>query len=967
MATYESEATGNYNADATWAGSGTPGVTDTTNINNGHVVTITAGFTQTAGVITVKAGGDLRLTGGQTVTLESGATLVLTNNGVTCGRLSHTGTGVAFVIPNAASSYISATGISNANRCEIWGSSNANSIRIEYGAAFYRCGLVRFQYAHLKYLGTSGTAYAVHAVPTGADTCFIKDSLVEYCGEVFLDESGGIGATADLQFLRNTHQNSQGTYTYRFGAANALTTGTRLFQRNVCDKQVWWLDAQDWTVGEASEGDGNGNYFHESVLGSESSSSLFTAFDGNLIRLTAADSATIGGGGPIRRNYFLLDYDLNNPHAVNASNYVAQTIADNVFESTGSSYANGDMIACLTGSATRLITITGNLMLPRRGDSRGPGCLVVVVGTAASGLTVAINHNTATGYNESSTTGAFNVQETNAGTAGMVTSCRSNLAWSNGAVAGMVAVNMKGGGSATTDYVTSANLDYNGKWSLGTGSNGVGYDQFVFSSGSPGAHDVVLSADPFVDKDRDIAAWAVTQGSAGGTEAARTTDALNYLRARNESTWNGTSTILALWTWVRNGFKVTAASLNNAGHDGATIGAMGYEAQTAYTLTAASGSVAWTGTAAALFGAVPQYYGEAHNPPDSGSISGPGPQAVTPPAGMRAGDLALIYAMYRNEDVTLSISEAGGQTWTAETKTTAANNQTRLFWATFNGTWSANPSVLASGATQPLTVWLEVFRASSTSKHWELDLGQQIASGSISASPSNLTISSPGSTNTDNAVVVASWGTTFSRTLALQTGTYANPNGVSQVRNLAGNDTTLGLAYRVQAVAGTVGDITVQQTGPTAGNYATTVVAFREVTSGAFSLSADPGSYVATGTAAALTATTGSETITAEPGAFTVTGSAVTLGLTVYGDIGGYTVTGTAATLTRDAVIPAASGSITWTGTAATLPYLPPAPALMAEPTSYAITGLGATLLYSGYSPAQLVRPRIATSISMSL
>jgi hypothetical protein len=134
--------------------------------------------------------------------------------------------------------------------------------------------------------------------------------------------------------------------------------------------------------------------------------------------------------------------------------------------------------------------------------------------------------------------------------------------------------------------------DYNGVWNPRTGSDGQGYNSIsagtIFSAGAPGANDVLVTADPFFDKSRNIATWDAALGGPGTTA-----NALAEMGKRNDPTgYNTAYSIEALVDWVRDGFRVTDASLNNAGHDGVTIGAMGYVASgVTGTVTSATGGV----------------------------------------------------------------------------------------------------------------------------------------------------------------------------------------------------------------------------------------------------------------------------------------------------------------------------------------------------------------------------------------
>lgn len=106
------------------------------------------------------------------------------------------------------------------------------------------------------------------------------------------------------------------------------------------------------------------------------------------------------------------------------------------------------------------------------------------------------------------------------------------------------------------------------------------------------------------------------------------------------------------------------------------------------------------------------------------------------------------------------------------------------------------------------------------------------------------------------------------------------------------------------------------------------------------SLSADPGSYAITGSAATFRRAT---KVAAEYGIYAITGAATTLeaGLKLVIDAGSYAITGAAATLLRGKTVAADAGTYTITGAAAALKS---ARTLVASFGSYVISGAAASL-----------------------
>ena len=242
--------------------------------------------------------------------------------------------------------------------------------------------------------------------------------------------------------------------------------------------------------------------------------------------------------------------------------------------------------------------------------------------------------------------------------------------------------------------------------------------------------------------------------------------------------------------------------------------------------------------------AVVTYVASAANPNDNGSL-GASSVAVTPPGGMTTGDLVILVANSRVNTVAMTMSAQGGQTWTAQTNINTTGSQ-RIFWARYNGTWSANPSVAFTDATNT-TVVMHVFRPSLPANTWAIDVAQTSSASSPSGGNDDVSIASI-STMTNGALVFATWTSVNNNQWALQTGGWANA-GNSQYRNRQSSDASQSSAYQVKATFGATGAVVNRQTsaGPDNGNIS--IVAFKEV----------PGVVIAptvtTNAASALTST----------------------------------------------------------------------------------------------------------------
>lgn len=298
--------------------------------------------------------------------------------------------------------------------------------------------------------------------------------------------------------------------------------------------------------------------------------------------LIAVDAAVLCPGTVDHCYVIDLNSANSNPQGLkpNAFNH---NITYTIFESTYPTFGAGDLIINGNGSAFSY-GVNNCILLPAASDGTSPGKLCSLI-AAASQSHFSINHNTVVANwptGSSSESGVVQYGESGGGAAGEVTSLKSNLVWSSVVATGRAAVLTRLTGTLQNE-VAAANADYNATWNgANDGTDPTGYVSgsagSIFSSGTAGVHDKVLTSDPFVDKTRNFAKWGASIGGAGTVA-----DTLALLRKRLDWTdgaynANNGATIQALVAWVSAGFQVTAASLKNAGHDGVTIGAMPFAA-----------------------------------------------------------------------------------------------------------------------------------------------------------------------------------------------------------------------------------------------------------------------------------------------------------------------------------------------------------------------------------------------------
>lgn len=211
---------------------------------------------------------------------------------------------------------------------------------------------------------------------------------------------------------------------------------------------------------------------------------------------------------------------------------------------------------------------------------------------------------------------------------------------------------------------------------------------------------------------------------------------------------------------------------------------------------------------------MPTFHGVTSIPADNGT-NATTTITLTPPASMVTNDLVVVYLTQRGT-ATFSVGVSGGQKWTSIGRDVGTSNVAlETYWATYNGTWSANPRFDFSAGTNTTAVMV-VFRPTDNAKIWATE---QIATTNAAAAA---TITVTGITpNFNDNVTVASWHTADDNTWGTLTGTGWSQTSLSaQYRNVAGNDASTALAYRLQSTAAATNNVSLTQA--TLGNDATT-------------------------------------------------------------------------------------------------------------------------------------------------
>lgn len=244
------------------------------------------------------------------------------------------------------------------------------------------------------------------------------------------------------------------------------------------------------------------------------------------------------------------------------------------------------------------------------------------------------------------------------------------------------------------------------------------------------------------------------------------------------------------------------------------------------------------------------------NPADNGGFTN-ATVAVTPPGGMQAGDLVVIFAHTRSTSANLAISATGGQTWTTEATYQGGTQTTRIFWCTYNGTWGANPSVSGGNGSNPMSASMYVFRPVNNTRPWDVHIAQDVSNNTGTLH----TIVPPAATTVPNTVTMAFWASANDNTWGTLTGAGWSKTGLAnQYRNTGGSDQSHTAAYNIRPTAGALAD--VSQTQSASLNARKMIITWYEVPpppndecSGAFSLNSASTCVSTTGSLSSSTYT----------------------------------------------------------------------------------------------------------------
>jgi hypothetical protein len=572
MANIQSAGTGVFGTGATWVGGVAPGVSDTYEIMDGHVVTINANATVASGAI---RGSGRLVYGTEDVSLTHTSPIDFLVDGhasdsssrihliAGCKFLATPGSGNQFNFKLGTGLYpfarIEAVG-TEAKPCRIGladGAAGSFTISNQAGQT-HNQGFIIAEWTHFELGGPETAGGDCVNMTTRFEADFrLTDCVVSQLGRFYYSpfNTRNAGADADTTFTRvhwyrrdSVGENLLHIEAY-YGPVDVQMTNCR-FGGNITVNFVDGGPSGLWArTGNIYEGTVGGNW-----------DASLSADNGSVVYQTVGTSGTLIGGGVWDKTYFVSL--ASNPHCfIGGGKAITKAVFDEANAwggDTGDSYDFSGTDSSISGSFILPNAKTANKTSGTIWWLNGPGQLRLFHNTIFCPESL-----TGLSYSHSAAMAADRVPE-----------IKSNLFYGNGAGYGIF---NETPADTAVDALSPGGILNNAFIGLSDGTcviggvnttvNGMQASKF---SVAPAAQTVLATGGAqFFDPTRNCLKWCLDVRGFTGTDAEVVADGMDYLFANPAK-------IDDMYTWVTNGHYVQNATLQNAGHDAVTIGAGGF-------------------------------------------------------------------------------------------------------------------------------------------------------------------------------------------------------------------------------------------------------------------------------------------------------------------------------------------------------------------------------------------------------